>query len=180
MLDKKQVEEIRKDFLYLDKEYKNPIVYLDNAATSQKPIQVIDSVSEFYKYENANPHRGAHTLSVLSTDVYESGREKIAKFINATDSSEIVFTRNTTESLNLLAYSYGYENLKENDEIVISIMEHHSNLVTWQEVCKKTGAKLKYLYVDKENMQLDFEEFKKTITEKTKIFSITQASNVVG
>lgn len=180
MLDKKQVEDIRKDFLYLNKEYKNPIVYLDNAATSQKPIQVIDSVSEFYKYENANPHRGAHTLSVLSTDVYESGREKIAKFINATDSSEVVFTRNTTESLNLLSYSYGYENLKEDDEIVISIMEHHSNLVTWQEVCKKTGAKLKYLYVDKENMQLDFEEFKKTITEKTKIFSITQASNVVG
>ena len=180
MLDKKQVEDIRKDFLYLNKEYKNPIVYLDNAATSQKPIQVIDSVSEFYKYENANPHRGAHTLSVLSTDVYESGREKIAKFINATDSSEVVFTRNTTESLNLLAYSYGYNNLKEDDEIVISIMEHHSNLVTWQEVCKKTGAKLKYLYVDKENMQLDFEEFKKTITEKTKIFSITQASNVVG
>ena len=134
MLDKKQVEDIRKDFLYLSKEYKNPIVYLDNAATSQKPIQVIDSVSEFYKYENANPHRGAHTLSVLSTDVYESGREKVAKFINATDSSEIVFTRNTTESLNLLAYSYGYENLKEYDEIVISIMEHHSNLVTWLEV----------------------------------------------
>lgn len=180
MLDKKQVEDIRKDFLYLDKEYKNPIVYLDNAATSQKPIQVIDSVSEFYKYENANPHRGAHTLSVLSTDVYESGREKIAKFINAADSSEVVFTRNTTESLNLLAYSYGYEYLKEDDEIVISIMEHHSNLVTWQEVCKKTHAKLKYMYVDKENMQFDFEEFKKTITEKTKIFSITQASNVVG
>lgn len=157
MLDKKQVEDIRKDFLYLDKEYKNPIIYLDNAATSQKPIQVIDSVSKFYKYENANPHRGAHTLSVLSTDVYESGREKIAKFINAADSSEVVFTRNTTESLNLLAYSYGYNNLKEDDEIVISIMEHHSNLVTWQEVCNKTKAKLKYLYVDKENMQLDFE-----------------------
>ena len=179
MLDKKQVEDIRKDFLYLSKEYKNPIVYLDNAATSQKPIQVIDSVSEFYKYENANPHRGAHTLSVLSTDVYESGREKVAKFINATDSSEIVFTRNTTESLNLLAYSYGYENLKEDDEIVISIMEHHSNLVTWQEVCKKTGAKLKFLYVD-DDMQIPFSEIEEKVTKNTKIVSITGASNVVG
>lgn len=180
MLNKKEVEEIRKDFLYLDKKYNNPIVYLDNAATSQKPIQVIDSVSEYYKYENANPHRGAHTLSVLSTEVYENGRKKVAKFINAREESEVVFTRNTTESLNLLAYSYANEKLKEGDEIVISIMEHHSNLVTWQEAAKKTNAKLKYLYIDKKTKQLDFEEFKNAITEKTKIFSITQASNVVG
>ena len=181
MFAKNEIEEIRKEFPFLNlKPNGKQIVYFDNGATTQKPKEIIDNIKNFYESENGNPHRGAHYLAMKSTEVYEAARQKVADFIGAKKPSEVVFLRNATEALNLLAYSYGLNNLKEGDEIVISIMEHHSNLVPWQEVCKKTGAKLKYLYVDKGNMQLDFEEFKKTITEKTKIVSITGASNVVG
>lgn len=177
MLNKEQIENIRKDFEYLntDKKY----VYFDNAATTQKPIQIIKATEQYYKHENGNPHRGAHHFAMVSTDVYEGARNTIKNFIGAKSSNEVVFVRNATEGLNLIAYSWALENLKPDDEILISIMEHHSNLVTWQYIAKKTGAKLVYLYLDKD-MQITDEEFESKLNEKTKIFSITAASNVVG
>lgn len=171
-----KIEEIKKDFPILEK---TNITYLDSGATTQKPKAVIEAVEEFYQKYNANPHRGAYTLSMEATEIYENTRTKIAKFINARYREEIIFTKNTTESLNLIAYSYGMENLKKDDEIVISIMEHHSNLVTWQKVAKKTGAKLKYLYIDK-NYEIPDEEIEKNISDKTKIVSIAHISNVLG
>ena len=180
MFTKNEIEEIRKEFPFLNlKPNGKQIVYLDNGATTQKPREIIDNIKNFYESENGNPHRGAHYLAMKSTEVYEAARQKVADFIGARKASEVVFLRNATEALNLLAYSYGLNNLKEGDEIVISIMEHHSNLVPWQEVCKKTGAKLKFLYVD-DDMQIPFSEIEEKVTKNTKIVSITGASNVVG
>lgn len=180
MFTKNEIEEIRKEFPFLNlKPNGKQIVYFDNGATTQKPREIIDNIKNFYESENGNPHRGAHYLAMKSTEVYEAARQKVADFIGAKKSSEVVFLRNATEALNLLAYSYGLNNLKEGDEIVISIMEHHSNLVPWQEVCKKTGAKLKFLYVD-DDMQIPFSEIEEKVTKNTKILSITGASNVVG
>lgn len=170
------IEEIRKDFPILQNK---EITYLDSGATTQKPIQVIKAVEEFYEKYNANPHRGAYSLSIEATEVYENTRKKIAKFINAKYTEEIIFSKNATESLNLLAYSYGIENLKKDDEIVISIMEHHSNLVPWQKVCKQTGAKLNYMYIN-DNYEISEEEIESKITDRTKIVSITHVSNVLG
>lgn len=170
------IEEIRKDFPILQNK---EITYLDSGATTQKPIQVIKAVEEFYEKYNANPHRGAYSLSIEATEVYENTRKKIAKFINAKYTEEIIFSKNATESLNLLAYSYGMENLKKDDEIVISIMEHHSNLVPWQKVCKQTGAKLNYMYIN-DNYEISEEEIESKITDRTKIVSITHVSNVLG
>ena len=155
------------------------IAYFDSGATTQKPIQVINKVEEFYKNYNANPHRGAYSLSVEATAIYEDTRTKIAKFINAKNREEVIFSKNASESLNLIAYSYGLDNLKPDDEIVLSIMEHHSNLVPWQYVAKKTGAKLKYMYID-ENYELTKQEIENKITNKTKIVGITHVSNVLG
>ena len=155
------------------------IIYLDSGATTQKPLKVINAVDEFYKKYNANPHRGAYSLSVEATEIYENTRTKIAKFINAKHREEIIFSKNATESLNLIAYSYGLENLKKDDEVVISIMEHHSNLVPWQKVTKKTGAKLKYMYINDE-FELTDKEIEEKITDKTKIVGITHVSNVLG
>ncbi len=169
-------EEIRRDFPLL---VNGNLTYLDNGATTQKPIQVINKLEEFYEKHNANPHRGAYKLSIEATKLYENARAKVAKFINAKHNEEIIFSKNSTESLNLLAYSYGMENLKKDDEIVISIMEHHSNLVPWQRVAKVTGASLNYMYIN-ENYELSEEEIKKKITKNTKIVSITQVSNVLG
>lgn len=157
---------------------KENVVYLDSAATSQKPFCVINSISNYYKTINANPHRGAYDLSVKSTTVYDNAHEVVKKFINAKSSKEIVFTKNATESLNLIAYSYGLDNLNEGDEVVISIMEHHSNLVPWQEICKKKKAILKYMYIN-ENYEISDSELDK-ITDKTKIVGITHVSNVSG
>jgi cysteine desulfurase/selenocysteine lyase len=170
------MEELKKDFQLL---INRDIVYLDSGATSQKPRQVIEKCKEFYEKHNANPHRGAYKLSMEATEVYEGTRDKVQKFINAKYRDEIIFSKNTTESLNLLAYSYGLENLKENDEVVISIMEHHSNLVPWQKVCKKTKAKLNYMYINDE-FEIPDEEIEKKITDKTKIVSIMHISNVLG
>ncbi len=170
------IKEIKKDFPIL--ENKN-IAYLDSGATTQKPKQVIKAVEEFYKKYNANPHRGAYTLSMEATEIYENTRTKIAKFINAKHREEIIFSKNATESLNLIAYSYGMENLKKDDEIVLSIMEHHSNLVPWQKVSKITGSKLNYMYID-EKFELSDEEIESKITDKTKIVGITHVSNVLG
>lgn len=172
----KTVEEIKKDFPLLEN---NMITYLDSGATSQKPIQVINRVQEFYERYNANPHRGAYNLSIEATEVYENTRKEIAKFINTRFPEEIIFSKNATESLNLIAYSYGMENVKQDDEIVLSIMEHHSNLVPWQKVAKAKGAKLNYMYINKD-FELSEEEIKSKITDKTKIVGITHISNVLG
>ena len=167
---------IKKDFPLLENEN---ITYLDSGATTQKPIQVIKAVEEFYQKYNANPHRGAYSLSVEATEQYENTRTKIAKFINARHREEIIFSKNATESLNLIAYSYGMDNLKKDDEVVISIMEHHSNLVPWQKVTKNTGSKLNYMYINDE-FELTDEEIEDKITDKTKIVGITHVSNVLG
>lgn len=173
--------DIKKDFPLLNEKTVNgkKISYLDSAATTQKPIQVLDAIDAFYKKYNANPHRGTYQLSQEATEQYEQAREKIAKFINAPSREQIIFTKNASESLNLLAYSYGMDNIKEGDEIVISIMEHHSNLVPWQKVAKNKNATLKYMYINKE-YELGDEEIENKITDKTKIVSITQVSNVLG
>ena len=168
------IEEIKKDFPILSN---NKITYLDSGATTQKPIQVINSVKEFYEKYNANPHRGAYSLSVEATEVYENARTKIAKFINAKHREEIIFTKNATEALNLIAYSYGLNNLKKDEEVVISIMEHHSNLVPWQKITKATSSKLNYMYINNE-FELTDEEIETKITDKTKIVGITHVSNV--
>ena len=168
--------EIIKDFPILQNKQ---IAYLDSGATTQKPIQVIDAIEKYYENYNANPHRGAYSISIEATEKYENTRTKIAKFINAKHREEIIFSKNATESLNLIAYSYGLDNLKNDDEIVLSIMEHHSNLVPWQSVCKKTGSKLNYMYIN-DDFELSDEEIEKKITDKTKIVGITHVSNVLG
>lgn len=174
------IEEIRRDFPFLDAEKTGKeVIYLDTAATSQKPSYVIDKVDDYYRYSNANPHRGSHFLGWKATEVYENTRDKIQKFIGAKKREEIIYTRNATESLNLVAYSYGLENLKKDDEILITILEHHANLVTWQMVAKKTGAKLVYAYLN-DDYSLDYEDLKSKINEKTKIVAFTAASNVTG
>lgn len=155
------------------------IVYLDSGATAQKPQMVIDAIDNFYDKFNANPHRGAYTLSIEATAMYEDTRAKIAKFINARHAEEIIFSKNASESLNLLAYSYGLDNLKKGDDVVISIMEHHSNLVPWQFVTQKTGSELKYMYINDE-FELSKEEIESKITDNTKIVGITHVSNVLG
>ena len=166
----------KKDFPIF--ENKN-VVYLDSGATAQKPKMVIDRVSEFYENSNSNPHRGAYSLSIEATEIYEENRKKIAKFINARYSEEVIFTKNASEALNLVAYSYGFDNLKENDEVVLSIMEHHSNLVPWQNVTKKTNSVLKYMYINDE-YEISKEEYESKITDKTKVVGITHVSNVLG
>lgn len=171
-----EINNIKKDFPLLENEN---ITYLDSGATTQKPIQVIKAVEKFYQKYNANPHRGAYSLSVEATEQYENTRTKIAKFINAKHREEIIFSKNATESLNLIAYSYGLDNLKKDDEVVISIMEHHSNLVPWQKMTKQTGSKLKYMYIN-ENYEITDEEIESKITDKTKIVGITHVSNVLG
>lgn len=165
----------KKDFPVL---VERNIAYLDSGATTQKPQSVIDAVEKYYKKHNANPHRGAYSLSIEATEAYENGRDKIAKFINASR-EEVIVTKNASEALNLVAYSYGLDNLKDTDEIVLSIMEHHSNLVPWQYVSRKTGAKLKYMYIN-DNYELDMDEVKAKITDKTKVVGIVHISNVTG
>lgn len=168
----------RQDFPILNDRH-NPVVYLDNAATTQKPRSVIDAMQDYYTAQNANPLRGLYSLSVKATEAYEQARRTVADFINAKESCEIIFTRNATESLNLIAYTYGMENIHSGDEIVISIMEHHSNILPWQMVAKAKNAVLKYMYTDTEGNISDKEILTK-ITKKTKIVSVTQISNVLG
>lgn len=177
MLDKNDILQIRKDFSFLKLE--DNYIYFDNGATTQKPEKIIKGIDEYYRKENGNPHRGAHYFALKSTEVYEGAREKVAKFLGAKSPNEIVFLRNATEALNLIAYSWALENLKEGDEILLSIMEHHSNLVTWQYIAKKTKAKLVYLYLNDE-MQITDEEFNSKVSSKTKLFTLTAASNVLG
>lgn len=166
----------RNDFPLL---MQNKIIYIDNAATSQRPQCVIDAEGDFYKNYNANPLRGLYSLSVEATEVYENAREAVQKFIGAEKSNEIIFTRNTTESLNLVAYSYGLSNVKKGDEIVVSIMEHHSDLLPWQMVAETCGAELKFIECAKDG-SIDLEKVKELITSRTKIVAMTQVSNVLG
>lgn len=180
MFSQREILEIRKDFPFLELSTKErPLIYLDSAATTQKPRSVIEAMSKYYAYSNGGPHRGAHRLSMAATEVYEGARASVAKFIGADSENQIIFTRNATEALNIVAYSWALENLKEGDEILISIMEHHANLVTWQYVAQKTGASLHYLYID-EDKQIPWEEFTSKVNENTKLFAITQCSNVLG
>lgn len=167
----------REDFKFFS-EYPD-LVYFDNAATTQKPNVVLERMVRYYESENANPLRGVYDLSVKATDAYENARARTAEFIGAESASEIIFTRNASESLNLIAKSYGETFLKEGDEIVLTVMEHHSNLLPWQEVGKKTGAKLVFLEPDKTGFISD-EEIKAKITEKTKLVSLAHISNVLG
>ena len=170
------VDNLKKDFPILEN---RNIAYLDSGATTQKPIQVINAIKDYYERYNANPHRGAYSLSIEATEEYENVRSKIAKFINARHREEIIFSKNATESLNLIAYSYGMDNLKKDDEVVLSIMEHHSNLVPWQKVTKATGSILNYMYINKE-FELSDEEIESKITDKTKVVGIMHISNVLG
>lgn len=157
----------------------NDIAYLDNGATTQKPESVIQAICGYYGGCNANPHRGAYALSVKATDIYESARAKTAGFIKARSPAEIIFTKNATEALNLVAYAYGLANVEQGDEIVLTISEHHSNLVPWQFVARTKGATLKYIYLE-EDGNLSREDIERKITERTKIVAVTQVSNVLG
>ena len=172
------VEKIRKDFPILDQIVNDePLVYLDNAATTQKPKAVLEAVNRYYQEDNANVHRGVHTLAERATASYEAARETVRRFINASSTKEVLFTRGTTTGLNWIG-RFAEEILEEGDEVLISIMEHHSNILPWQEACRKTGAKLVYAYL--KDGGLDLEDFREKLTDRTKFVSITHASNVLG
>ena len=172
------VEKIRKDFPILDQIVNDePLVYLDNAATTQKPKAVLEAVNRYYQEDNANVHRGVHTLAERATASYEAARETVRRFINASSIKEVLFTRGTTTGLNWIG-RFAEEILEEGDEVLISIMEHHSNILPWQEACRKVGAKLVYVYL--KDGGLDLEDFRKKLIDRTKFVSIAHASNVLG
>ncbi|WP_283194525.1 cysteine desulfurase [Rhizobium sp. AN80A] len=174
------VEAIRKDFPILAKEvYGKPLVYLDNGASAQKPQVVIDAISHAYSSEYANVHRGLHFLSNAATEAYEAAREKVRRFLNAPSVDDIVFTKSSTEAINTVAYGWGMPNIGEGDEIVISIMEHHSNIVPWHFIRERQGAKLVWVPVDDEGA-FHIEDFEKSLTERTKLVAITHMSNALG
>ncbi|MDR0364432.1 MAG: cysteine desulfurase [Bacteroidales bacterium] len=174
------ISKIRSDFPILSRQVHNrPIVYFDNAATTQKPIDIIERVNRYYEWENANIHRGAHFLANEATEFYEAGRSKVAEFINAKHAREIIFTRGTTESINLVAFSFSERYLLEGDEVVITAMEHHANIVPWQMACERKKAKLKVLPMDKNGI-LEIEKLPELLTERTKIVAVTHISNVLG
>ena len=174
------IQKIRKDFPILKTKINgNDLIYLDNAATSQKPKAVIDSLIDYYEKYNSNVHRGVHSLSVKATDEYEKSRTKVREFINADRDEEIIYTRNASESLNLIAYSWGSKNIKSGDDIFITPFEHHSNIVPWQELCKEKKANLKYIPLN-ESGDVDLDKLKSMVGNKTKLISVTHMSNVLG
>ena len=174
------IRAIREQFPVLDQEVNgHPLVYLDSSATSQKPISVIEAVDHYYRTTNSNVHRGVHTLGSRATDLYEGAREKTRRFINAKSTSEIIFNRGTTTGLNIVAQSYGLANVNEGDEIVITPMEHHSNIIPWQQVAKIKGATLKYIPLQ-EDGTITLEDVRNTVTNQTKIVAIAHVSNVLG
>ncbi|SMQ83999.1 cysteine desulfurase / selenocysteine lyase [Bacillus sp. OV166] len=174
------IQDIRAQFPILDQEVNGkPLVYLDSSATSQKPLQVIEAIEKYYREINSNVHRGVHTLGTRATDAYEGAREKVRKFINAKSIQEVIFTRGTTTSLNIVAASYAAANLKAGDEIVITYMEHHSNIIPWQQVARRTGAQLKYIPLQEDGTIL-LDDARATITANTKVVSVMQVSNVLG
>lgn len=171
---------VRADFPILHQQiHGKPLVYLDNAATSQKPIAVLDALRHYYEHDNANVHRGVHTLSSRATDAYEGARDKVAAFVNAASRQEIVYTRNASEAINLVAYAWGNANVKEGDEIILSVMEHHSNLIPWQLLAQRTGAVLKFVELT-ETEEFDLEHFKSLLSDKTKLVSVVHVSNTLG
>ncbi|ELS03800.1 cysteine desulfurase-like protein, SufS subfamily [Xenococcus sp. PCC 7305] len=173
-------DQVRKDFPILHQEiHGKPLIYFDSAASSQKPQQVLDAITNYYQQDNANVHRGAHSLSNRATDAYEGARDKIAKFIHANCREEIVYTRNASEAINLVAYTWGLTNLKPHDEIILSVMEHHSNIVPWQIIAQRTGAVIKYIQLT-EQESLDLEHYKSLLSEKTKLVSVVHVSNTLG
>lgn len=173
-------DKVRADFPILHQEVNGkPLVYLDNAATSQKPIQVLNALRDYYEEYNSNVHRGVHTLSGKATDGYEGTRDKVAKFVNAAAREEIIYTRNATEAINLVAYSWGLNNLQPGDEIILSVMEHHSNLIPWQLVAQKTGAILKFVELTATE-EFDLDHFRSLVSEKTKLVSVVHVSNTLG
>ena len=174
------VKKIREDFPILGREINgHRLVYFDNAATTQKPQAVIDSLVDYYQNYNANVHRGVHSLSMEATDKYEEAREKVAAFINAESSDCLIWTRNSSESLNLVAYTWGEKNIEEGDEIVLTPMEHHSNLVPWQEIARRKGAKIRFIPITSDG-QLDLTEIEKIINDRTVLVSVVHMSNALG
>ena len=174
------IQAIRKDFPILSRRINNnPLIYFDNAATTQKPRQVIDAVNDFYENHNGNVHRAVHTLSLEATDLYEKAREKTAQFINTKEPSELIFVRGTTEAINLVAYTWGLSNLRKDDEVLVSLMEHHSNIVPWEITSKINGFKIKYANLNSDGT-LDYEDFESKFCNKTKIACLSQVSNVTG
>lgn len=173
-------DRVRNDFAILHQEVNgNPLIYFDSAATSQKPQAVLDILQHYYQQNNANVHRGAHTLSGRATDAYEGARDKVAHFINAHAREEIIYTRNASEAINLVAYSWGLNNLQPGDEIILSVMEHHSNIVPWQIIAQKTGAVIKYVELTATE-EFDFEQYQSLLSNKTKLVSIVHVSNTLG
>ena len=177
-LVKNIAEKSRNDFPIFNGNQNN-LIYLDHAATSQKPQEVIDSLKKYYSFQNANVHRGAHQLSAIATEKFENSRKLTANFINSNNEKEIIFTRNATEAINLVAYTWGNYELQENDEILISLMEHHSNIVPWQLIAKAKKCKLIYININ-ENGELDLDDFRKKLNNKTKIVSLVHVSNTLG
>jgi|SRR5690625_223684 len=174
------VNAVRKEFPILDQEINgHPLVYLDSSATAQKPIKVIEAVNEYYRFNNSNVHRGVHTLGSRATDQYEGAREKVRRFINAKSTAEVIFNRGTTTGINTIAYSYARNHLTEGDEIVLTQMEHHSNIIPWQQAAKATGASLKYIPLQSDGT-VTLEDVRNTVSENTKILAIAHVSNVLG
>ena len=174
------MNDFRSDFPFFSNEKNKGLIYFDNAATTQRPHQVIDAIRHFYEENNANPLRGLYDLSVRATEAYENARHTVARFINAAEDCEVIFTRNASESLNLIAYTYGMTNIREGDEIAVSIMEHHSNILPWQMVTKAKGAKLVYLECDRESGVISDEEIAAKIGSRTKLVAVAHVSNVLG
>ena len=174
------IDQIRQEFPILDQQiYQRPLVYFDNAASTQKPRQVIEAIRHYYEHDNCNIHRGVHYLSMKATEAYEETRKIVRDFLNAANSHEVIFTKGTTESLNLIASSFGKRYLRSGDEIITTIMEHHSNFVPWQQFCLEHGVKFRVVTLN-ENGELNLEELKKMISEKTRLISLTHVSNVLG
>lgn len=171
---------VRAEFPALHQEvHGKPLIYLDNAATSQKPKAVLEAMQHYYEYDNANVHRGVHTLSSRATDAYEGARDKVAAFIKAAKREEIIYTRNATEAINLVAYTWGLHNLQPGDEVILSVMEHHSNLIPWQMISQKTGAVLKFVELT-ETQEFDLDHYKSLLSDKTKLVSVVHVSNTLG
>jgi cysteine desulfurase/selenocysteine lyase len=171
---------VRPDFPILHQQVQGkPLIYLDSAATSQKPLAVLNALRHYYEKDNANVHRGAHSLSIRATEAYEGARDKVAQFINAASRQEIVYTRNATEAINLVAYSWGLNHLEKGDEIILSVMEHHSNIVPWQIIAQKTGAQIKYVNLTASET-FDLEHFQSLLSPKTKLVAIVHVSNTLG
>ncbi len=178
--EKSLAVKVRPDFPILHQEiHDKPLVYLDNAATSQKPIAVLQALQHYYERDNANVHRGVHTLSARATDAYEGARDKVAAFVNAASRQEIVYTRNATEAINLVAYAWGLSTLQSGNEIILSVMEHHSNLIPWQIIAQRTGAVLKFVELT-DTQEFDLEQFKTLLSDRTKLVSVVHVSNTLG